>query len=74
MSRDEISSLGTALSDLLAVPRAADPADKAQIYSQLGLRLTCQPSDDPAVRAQVGIVSARHWQFEGFRWDTVPPR
>ena len=40
MSRDEISSVVTALSDLLAVLRAADPADKAQIYTQLGLRLT----------------------------------
>jgi hypothetical protein len=29
------------------VIRAADPADKAEIYTQLGLRLTYQPGDDP---------------------------
>jgi hypothetical protein len=70
MSRDEISSVVTALSDLLAVLRAADPADKAEIYSQLGLRLTYQPSDDPAIQAEVRIAPAQHWQFEGVRGGT----
>jgi hypothetical protein len=36
--------LVTALSDLLTVLRRADPADKAEIYTQLGLRLTYEPS------------------------------
>jgi site-specific DNA recombinase len=72
MNREEISSVVSALSDLLAVLRAADPADKADIYSQLGLRLTYQPGDDPAVRAEVRIASAQHWQFEGVRGGNAP--
>jgi site-specific DNA recombinase len=67
MSREEISSVVSALSDLLAVLRAADPADKAEIYAQLGLRLTYSPGEDPAVLAEVRIASAQHWQFEGVR-------
>ena len=40
MSRDEIKALIDALGGLLAVLRDADPADKAEVYRQLGLRLT----------------------------------
>ena len=54
----------SALSDLLTLLRAADPADKAEIFTQLGLRLTYQPGHDPAVRAEVRIIPAQHWQFE----------
>jgi site-specific DNA recombinase len=70
MSREEISSVVSALSDLLTVLRTADPADKAEIYTQLGLRLIYQPGDDPAVRAEVRIVPAQHWQFESVRGGT----
>jgi len=40
MSRDEIKTLIDALGGLLSVLRDADPADKAEVYRQLGLRLT----------------------------------
>ncbi|MDX6345786.1 MAG: hypothetical protein QOF84_576 [Streptomyces sp.] len=40
MSRDEIRIVVEALGGLLALPREADPADKAEVYRQLGLRLT----------------------------------
>ena len=70
MSREEISSVVSALSDLLTVLRSADPADKAEICTQLGLRLTYQPGDDPAVRAEVHIVPAQHWQFGSVRGGT----
>ena len=43
MTHDQIASIVTALGDILAVLKDADPADKAEIYSQLGLRLTYQP-------------------------------
>jgi hypothetical protein len=66
MSRDEIASVVTALSDLLTVLRRADPADKAEIYTQLGLRLTYQPSAR-TVRAEVHISPARHCKFESVR-------
>jgi site-specific DNA recombinase len=69
MSRDEIESIVTALSDLLTVLRRADPADKAEIYTQLGLRLTYHPSDR-TVRAEAHISPAQHWQFESVRGGT----
>jgi site-specific DNA recombinase len=69
MSRDEIVSVVTALSDLLAVLREADPADKAEIYTQLGLRLTYHPADQ-TVRTEVHISPAQHWQFESVRGGT----
>ncbi|MFF4602551.1 recombinase family protein [Streptomyces sp. NPDC001339] len=40
MSRDEIARLVRSVSDLAAVIRQAEPEDKAEIYQQLGLRLT----------------------------------
>jgi site-specific DNA recombinase len=70
MSRDEIASVVSAPSDLLTVLRGADPADKAKIYAQLGLRLTYRPDEDPAIRAEVRIAPAQHWQFEGVRGGT----
>ena len=45
MSRKEITSLVTALVDLMQVLRDADPADKTEVYSQLGLTLTYHPED-----------------------------
>jgi site-specific DNA recombinase len=70
MSKDEIASIVNGLADLLAVLRDADPADKAEIYSQLGLRLTYQPGDQ-IVRTQVNVVRAgQHWSFERVRGGT----
>lgn len=43
MTQEQIASVVTALGDILAVLRDADPADKTEIYSQLGLCLTYQP-------------------------------
>jgi IS6 family transposase len=69
MSRDEMASIVSALADILAVLRDADPADKAEIYTQLGLRLTYQPSER-LVRTEVQISPAQHWQFESVRGGT----
>jgi hypothetical protein len=41
---DELTHV-TALGDVLQVLRDADPADKAEVYSRLGLTLTCHPED-----------------------------
>ena len=54
MTREQIASVVTALGDILAVLRDADPADKAEIYSQLGLRLTYQPGQR-IVRAEAHL-------------------
>jgi hypothetical protein len=40
LSRDHIASLVTQLSDLAQLLRQADPRDRTEIYTQLGLRLT----------------------------------
>ena len=42
MSQTEIANLVQALGDIVTVLHDADPADKAEIYHQLGLRLTHQ--------------------------------
>ena len=43
ISRDEIAAIVAALGDLARVVSEADPADKSEIYTQLGLMLTYQP-------------------------------
>jgi len=45
MSRDEIAAIVTALGDLAHVVSTAEPADKSEIYAQLGLALTYQPGE-----------------------------
>lgn len=45
MTREEITSLVTALGDVMQVLRDADPAEKVEVYSQLGLTLTYHPKD-----------------------------
>ena len=49
MTREEITSLVTALGDIMLVLKEADPADKAEIYSRLGLTLTYHPQDKRVV-------------------------
>jgi hypothetical protein len=43
MTAEEITRVVSSLRDLMSVLAAADPVDKAQIYSQLGLALTYHP-------------------------------
>ena len=47
----------------------ADPADKAEIYSQLGLRLTYQPGQR-IVRAEAHLGQTPHWDFDSVRGGT----
>ncbi|WFF00263.1 hypothetical protein [Micromonospora sp. WMMD964] len=58
MSRAEITPLVTALGDITTVLRDADPADKAEVYRQLGLRLNYQP-ETQTVRAEVDLSAHR---------------
>ena len=58
MSRTEITNLGQALGDIVTVLRDADPADKAEVYRQLGLRLTYQP-ETQTVRAEADLSAQR---------------
>jgi hypothetical protein len=43
LSREQIQYIVTTLTDITQVIHDADPRDKAEIYSQLGLRLTYHP-------------------------------
>jgi len=49
MTRDEITSLVQAIGDVMQAIKDADPADKAEIYSQLGLTLTYHPNEKRVV-------------------------
>jgi hypothetical protein len=51
MTAEEITRAVSSLRDLISVLAAADPADQAQIYSQLGLPLTYDPGSQ-TVRAE----------------------
>ncbi len=49
MTRDEITSLVKAVGDVMQVLKDADSADKAEVYSQLGLTLTYHPNEKRVV-------------------------
>lgn len=68
MTGTEITSLVTVLGDIATVLRDADPADKAEVYRQLGLRLTYQP-ETQTVRASVDL-SAHRWVMACVRGGT----
>jgi len=70
MRRSQIADLVRALSDIVAVLRDADPDDKAEVYRQLGLRLTYQ-TETQTVRAAVGL-SAHRGQIIRARGATRP--
>jgi DNA invertase Pin-like site-specific DNA recombinase len=64
MNRDDIAAIVAALSDLARVVQDAEPADKAEIYTQLGLLLTYQPERrlveatiKPGLNMRKGFVS-----------------
>ena len=52
LTRDEITSLVTALGDVMRVLRDADPADKAEVYSRPGLTLTYHPGGKRVIAAE----------------------
>ncbi|WP_121160986.1 hypothetical protein [Micromonospora pisi] len=58
MSRTEITSLVQALGDIVTVLRDADPADKAEVYRQLVLRLTYHP-ETQTVRTEIDLNAHR---------------
>ncbi|MGC4821762.1 hypothetical protein [Micromonospora sp. DT63] len=58
MTQAEITELVHALGDIVTVLRDADPADKAEVYRQLGLRLTYHP-EAQTVHAEVDLNAHR---------------
>lgn len=61
MTLEEIQMLVTALGDIRDVLEKADPADKAEVYRQLGLRLTYQPGTR-IVRAETDL-DPHNWGY-----------
>ncbi|MFL6072451.1 MAG: recombinase family protein [Mycobacteriales bacterium] len=57
MSAEEIGQLVQALGDIVRVLADADPGDKAEVYSRLGLRLTYKPgSQEVIAEARPGAI------------------
>ena len=70
MTAEEITRVVASLRDLMGVLAAADPADKAQIYSQLGLALTYHPGSQ-MVRAEA--TAAAHVRKKVSEGGLEPP-
>ena len=59
LTKPEVKALVTALRDIVGVLRDADPADKAELYAELGLNLTYHPDGRVAVEALPRGVEVR---------------
>lgn len=46
MTRDQLDAIAKAFNDLLGLLRDADPRDRAELYSRLGLRMTYRPGPE----------------------------
>jgi site-specific DNA recombinase len=55
----EVKALVTALRDIVGVLRDAEPADKAELYAELGVRLSYRPDGPVAVEALPRGVEVR---------------
>ena len=49
MTSDQLDSIADAFNDLLALLRDADPRDRAELYSRIGLRMTYQPGPETVI-------------------------
>jgi site-specific DNA recombinase len=67
MSETEIKTIVDKLADIARVLHDADPDDKAEIFRQLGLKLTYHPGRR-LVQAQ--IEAPQHWYSDGVRGGT----
>jgi site-specific DNA recombinase len=71
LSREQIRYIVNTLTDITRVIHEADPRDKAEIYSQLGLRLTFHPGEATVLaEARPGPVCTRSVSEGG----SEPPR
>jgi site-specific DNA recombinase len=71
MTQDQISDLVSRLGDIMAALREADPADRFEVYQQLGLRLTYHPTEQK-VRVQAQPDADSHGKMVGVRGGTRP--
>ena len=59
MTGDQLDAIAKALNDLLGVLRNADPHDRAELYSRLGLRMTYQPGPETVIAEVVTPADLR---------------
>ena len=52
LNEDQIAAIVNGLGSLLAILREADPRDKAELYSSIGLRMTYQPGRE-MIKAEI---------------------
>jgi hypothetical protein len=70
MTEADIRAIVDRLAEVANVLADANPDDKAEIFRQLGLRLTYRPGER-LVRAT--IKPDNHWQIDGVRGGPEPP-
>ncbi|WP_248827179.1 hypothetical protein [Frankia umida] len=73
LSHEEIAALVEDLGDMASALGEAEPAEKADLYRQLDLRLTYQPSTN-TVKAELKINPAYRGVMERVRGGTQPLR
>ncbi|GAA1870308.1 hypothetical protein GCM10009687_42630 [Asanoa iriomotensis] len=49
MNEDQLDAIADAFRNLLGLLRGADPRDKAELYSRIGLRMTYQPGPETMI-------------------------
>jgi hypothetical protein len=59
MTADQLDAISDAFMDLFGLLRDADPGDKAELYSRLGLRLTYQPGPETVIAEVVTPATDR---------------
>lgn len=57
MTKEEITEIVNAITNVIAVLRDANPVDKAELYAQIGLRLTYDPAPPRTVIARADLGS-----------------
>ncbi|WP_412749746.1 hypothetical protein [Krasilnikovia sp. M28-CT-15] len=59
MTSDQLDTIADAFNDLFRLLRDADPRDKAELYSRIGLRLTYQPGPETMIAEVVTPANSR---------------
>jgi hypothetical protein len=59
MTSDQLDAIADAFNDLFGLLRDADPRDKAELYSRIGLRLTYQPGPETVIAEVVTPANSR---------------
>jgi hypothetical protein len=73
LSTDQLDAIAEAFNDLFTLLRDADPRDKAELYSRIGLRMTYRPGPETVIAEVVTPANARvfNWCPRG---GLEPPR